>query len=95
MAAPRGDAATSTPVRKGQDVSVRPIGNFASAVESARDGAGFVWLGLHEPSAEQLEQLGIVFSLHPLALEDAATPRQRPNTQVRLLRRKCLTPPAA
>src|SRR5690349_8132978 len=39
--------------------------DFASAVDAAREGDGFVWLGLHEPSPEQLEQLGMVFSLHP------------------------------
>ena len=55
--------------------------DFAAAVESAREGDGFVWLGLHEPSPEQLEQLGHVFALHPLALEDASTPRQRPKIE--------------
>jgi magnesium transporter len=58
-----------------------PVQDFATAVDAAREGRGFVWLGLHEPSAEQLEQLGMVFSLHPLALEDAATPRQRPKIE--------------
>jgi magnesium transporter len=58
-----------------------PVRDFASAVDAARDGNGFVWLGLHEPSPEQLEQLGMVFSLHPLALEDASTPRQRPKIE--------------
>jgi magnesium transporter len=57
------------------------VRDFASAVDAAREGDGFVWLGLHEPSAQQLEQLGMVFSLHPLALEDAATPRQRPKIE--------------
>jgi magnesium transporter len=55
--------------------------DFASAVEAAREGTGFVWLGLHQPSPEQLEQLGLVFSLHPLALEDAASARQRPKIE--------------
>jgi magnesium transporter len=58
-----------------------PVTDFASAVDAAREGNGFVWLGLHEPSPEQLEQLGMVFSLHPLALEDASTPRQRPKIE--------------
>ena len=58
-----------------------PVRDFASAVDAAREGNGFVWLGLHEPSTEQLEQLGMVFSLHPLALEDAATARQRPKIE--------------
>ena len=58
-----------------------PVRDFASAVDSAREGDGFVWLGLHEPSPEQLEQLGLVFSLHPLALEDASSARQRPKIE--------------
>ena len=33
------------------------------------------------PTAEQLEQLGTVFGLHPLALEDAANTRQRPKIE--------------
>jgi magnesium transporter len=57
------------------------VRDFVSSVDAARDGDGFVWLGLHEPSPEQLEQLGMVFSLHPLALEDAASARQRPKIE--------------
>jgi magnesium transporter len=55
--------------------------DFSAAVEAARDGRGFVWLGLHDPTAAQLEQLGEVFNLHPLALEDASTARQRPKLE--------------
>jgi magnesium transporter len=55
--------------------------DFSGAVEAARDGRGFVWLGLHDPTATQLEQLGEVFNLHPLALEDASTARQRPKLE--------------
>ncbi|GAA3591085.1 magnesium and cobalt transport protein CorA [Kineosporia mesophila] len=55
--------------------------DFQHAVRTAQKGEGFVWLGLHEPSSEQLEQLGEVFSLHPLALEDAAGARQRPKLE--------------
>ena len=55
--------------------------DFSSAVDAARDGRGFVWLGLHDPTQTQLEQLGEVFNLHPLALEDASTARQRPKLE--------------
>jgi magnesium transporter len=58
-----------------------PVAGFDAAASAARNGEGFVWLGLHEPSVEQLEQLGGVFNLHPLALEDAATARQRPKIE--------------
>ena len=54
---------------------------FEQACAAARDGDGFLWLGLHDPTAEQLEQLGTVFDLHPLALEDAANTRQRPKIE--------------
>lgn len=51
---------------------------FEASVAAARAGEGFVWLGLHEPSTDQLTQLGDVFGLHPLSIEDAASPDQRP-----------------
>jgi magnesium transporter len=55
--------------------------DFTAAAEKARAGSGFVWLGLHEPSSRQLEQLGEVFDLHPLSLEDASSARQRPKVE--------------
>jgi magnesium transporter len=63
------------------DGARQPATDFITAVETARTGKGFVWLGLHEPSTEQLAQLGEVFSLHPLALEDASSVRQRPKVE--------------
>jgi magnesium transporter len=54
---------------------------FEQACTSARETQGFLWIGLHEPTAEQLEQLGTLFDLHPLALEDAANTRQRPKIE--------------
>lgn len=51
---------------------------FEEACATARSGAGFVWLGVHAPNLRQLTQLGEIFGLHPLGLEDAANPRQRP-----------------
>jgi magnesium transporter len=55
--------------------------DFEQACRAARDSDGFVWIGLHEPTAEQLEQLGPVFGLHRLALEDAANTKQRPKIE--------------
>jgi len=52
-----------------------------TAAERARDGEGFVWLGLHEPSAAELEQVGRAFGLHELALEDASSKHQRPKLE--------------
>jgi magnesium transporter len=55
--------------------------DFASACRAAASGDGFVWLGLFEPSAAQLDVLREVFGLHPLALEDAGNSRQRPKLE--------------
>ena len=41
----------------------------------------FVWLGLHEPTAEFLAEVGERFGLHELAVEDAALPHQRPKLE--------------
>ncbi|HET8899694.1 MAG TPA: magnesium and cobalt transport protein CorA [Rhodanobacteraceae bacterium] len=42
-----------------------------------KDPDSFVWVGLHEPSAELLEQLQEEFGLHDLAIEDAQSAHQR------------------
>lgn len=59
----------------------QPEDDFHVACEAAKKGDGFIWLGLHEPNPEQLTLLGAVFGLHPLALEDASTVRQRPKVE--------------
>lgn len=41
------------------------------ATERAIAGEGFVWLGLHEPSDEDMAGFARQFNLHPLAIEDA------------------------
>ncbi|MFI0480454.1 magnesium and cobalt transport protein CorA [Actinomadura sp. 9N215] len=64
-------------------------GTVADAVRLIRDGrltadgdsAGFVWVGLHEPSAAELTELAEVFGLHPLAVEDAINAHQRPKLE--------------
>lgn len=65
------------------------IGTVADAVRLIRDGrltpngdsAGFVWVGLHEPSSAELTELAEVFGLHPLAVEDAINAHQRPKLE--------------
>src|SRR5205085_4790110 len=44
-------------------------------------GDGFVWIGLHEPSAEVLAELQERFGLHELAVEDAQHAHQRPKVE--------------
>ncbi len=55
--------------------------DFETAAARARGGDGFVWLGLHEPGAAELEQVGRAFGLHELALEDASSKHQRPKLE--------------
>ena len=43
---------------------------------------GFVWIGLHDPTAEAVEVIGEHFNLHPLAVEDAVHAHQRPKLEV-------------
>ena len=42
---------------------------------------GFAWVGLKEPSAEELDRVGQAFGLHELALEDARKAHQRPKLE--------------
>ncbi|MEU3554333.1 magnesium and cobalt transport protein CorA [Streptomyces fragilis] len=57
----------------------------ASVHEAVRLAAGhrdgFVWLGLHEPAAEQFADVAELFGLHPLAVEDAVHAHQRPKVE--------------
>lgn len=51
----------------------------ASALEEVREhGSGFVWLGLHEPDARQMERVAAEFDIHPLIVEAAVAAHQRP-----------------
>jgi magnesium transporter len=51
--------------------------------EAARkcEVGGFTWLGLVEPSAEELEKVSAAFGLHELAVEDAQTFHLRPKVE--------------
>lgn len=41
----------------------------------------FVWVGLHEPGAPEVEWLAELFGLHPLSVEDAVKAHQRPKVE--------------
>lgn len=41
----------------------------------------FVWLGVVDPTAEELGRLAVRFDLHPLAVEDALKAHQRPKLE--------------
>jgi magnesium transporter len=42
---------------------------------------GFVWIGLHEPDAQQIQGIAETFGLHELAVEDALEAHQRPKLE--------------
>ncbi len=44
-------------------------------------GEGLVWVSLIDPSAAELAEAGKRFGLHPVGLEDACDPNQRPKLQ--------------
>jgi magnesium transporter len=50
------------------------------AAEQCRDG-GFVWLGLFEPTPDELAHVSASFGLHELAVEDAQTLHLRPKLE--------------
>jgi magnesium transporter len=55
-------------------------------VEAARtacdDSPGFVWLGAHEPTAQEFDAVRREFDLHELAVEDAVKAHQRPKLEM-------------
>jgi magnesium transporter len=59
----------------------QPPQDWETACEAAGTGNGFLWLGLHEPTSAQLEQLGNTFGLSRRAIEDAADSLQRPKLE--------------
>ncbi len=56
--------------------------DFSDALDEARSAGGFVWIGLHEPTAEEFDLVAREFALHPLAVEDALKAHQRPKLEV-------------
>ena len=60
----------------------QPPQDFEDACQAASADGGFLWLGLHEPTAAQLDELGTTFGLNKFAVEDAANTGQRPKLEV-------------
>jgi magnesium transporter len=52
----------------------------AERAKSAKSGE-FVWIGIHEPEAGDLDRLAGLFGLHELAVEDAQNAHQRPKIE--------------
>ena len=53
----------------------------AAIAEVRRRGEGFVWIGLHEPTADKIQSVAETFGLHGLAVEDAVCGHQRPKLE--------------
>ena len=49
--------------------------------EACRQQHGLAWIGLYEPTQEELSSVAEEFGLHPLAVEDAITAHQRPKLE--------------
>ncbi|MBM9619511.1 magnesium and cobalt transport protein CorA [Streptomyces zhihengii] len=51
------------------------------AMLRVREGGGFAWIGLHEPTESEFAGIAAEFGLHPLAVEDAVHAHQRPKLE--------------
>jgi magnesium transporter len=68
--------------RNGSRVSLDCAPTDFHALRSEVTGeSDFVWVGLHEPTEAELEDVAIAFGLHPLAVEDAINAHQRPKLE--------------
>ena len=57
------------------------ISDIAGALGAAQSAGGFVWIGLHEPTAAEFAVLTDNFALPTLAVEDAVRAHQRPKLE--------------
>ena len=47
----------------------------------ATEPGDFVWVGMHQPTEAEIDDIADVFGLHPLAVEDAVKAHQRPKLE--------------
>jgi magnesium transporter len=57
------------------------LADVAAAREKIGDSDSFLWVGLHEPDDDEMESVARALGLHPLAVEDAMSPHQRPKVE--------------
>ncbi|MGN6781626.1 MAG: magnesium/cobalt transporter CorA [Marmoricola sp.] len=71
--------------RRGRRVHGAGTGGGTHGLAEVRDHAAepgdFVWVGLHDPTADELAEVAAVYALHPLAVEDAIRAHQRPKLE--------------
>jgi magnesium transporter len=58
-----------------------PASELGRVRKLATHPGDFVWVGLHEPTEQELATVEEEFGLHPLAVEDAFTAHQRPKLE--------------
>jgi magnesium transporter len=70
--------------RKGERLPVDCQVQDYAALRAAADGGDddFVWVGLHEPTQQELDEIATAFGLHQLAVEDAVVAHQRPKLEL-------------
>ncbi len=68
--------------REGERVEVDLDTHDLSGVRAkATEEHDFVWVGLHDPTSDELEAIASVYDLHELAVEDAISAHQRPKVE--------------
>ncbi|GLF94493.1 magnesium and cobalt transport protein CorA [Streptomyces yaizuensis] len=67
--------------REGRRLESEPCRTPREAMQRVREGGGFAWIGLHEPTEEEFAGIAAEFGLHPLAVEDAVHAHQRPKLE--------------
>lgn len=55
--------------------------DYQALRSAATDANDFVWVGLHEPTRQELEDVSVAFGLHQLAVDDAYKAHQRPKLE--------------
>jgi magnesium transporter len=68
--------------RHGRRQHEAPMSLEEAAAICSHESDGFVWLGLFEPSAEELAEVQGQFGLHELAVEDAQSFHLRPKVEL-------------
>jgi magnesium transporter len=57
------------------------LGDVNEAWQDTADSDDFLWVGMHEPDEAEMQRVARALSLHPLAVEDAMSPHQRPKVE--------------
>src|SRR5436190_10318015 len=60
---------------------IRPI-SIDEKTDCRDEKSEFVWIGIADPTHEEMESLAACYDLHPLAVEDALKANQLPKVEV-------------